>query len=288
MGSQIGGSWVGEGGVFPVKAMALASKSMSRYKLGVISAMTNEILEQSTPNIEGIVRSAILEDTALAVDGALLDGGAGTAGVRPASIFNGAGTSAGQASGSAADIITDIRTMLAAMSAINGAQPVMIMNSNRLLGLSTVTTAAGGFMFRDEIASGRLLGIPVIASTTVNPATVGVVDAGSFIGANDAPAFAISDQATLTMANANGTAPTQAGDATDHTGGDIGTPEEVPVDGGIVVTGSGTAAPTGTATANYSAQSMFQQYQTAIRMVLPASWGMTRNGAAYYLTGINW
>lgn len=287
LGAQIGGAWVGEGGVIPVKQLALSSQTLNRYKMAVISAMTNEIIEQSTPSIEGIVRAAILEDTALAVDGALLDGAAAVAGIRPASPFNGAATTA-SAGATAANIITDLKYLLGQLSAINGASPVLIMNSNRLLGLSTVTTAAGGFMFRDDIAAGRLLGVPVIASTTVNPATVGIIDASSFVGANDAPAFAISDQATLTMANADGTAPTQAGAATDHTGGALGTAEQVPVDGGIIVTGDTAGAPAGASVAGYQAQSMWQQYQTAIRMVMPASWGMVRTGASAYLTGVAW
>jgi HK97 family phage major capsid protein/HK97 family phage prohead protease len=287
LGSQMGGAWVGEGGVIPVKNMALTSQTLSRYKLAVIAAMTNEILDQSVPNIEGIIRSAILEDTALAVDGALLDGMPAVAGVRPASPFAGAPNQASLGS-TAANIINDLKYLLSILSSINGANPVLIMNSNRLLGLSTVTTAAGNFMFRDEIASGRLMGIPVLASTTVNPATVGIIDAGSFVGANDAPAFAISDQATLTMANADGTAPTQAGDKTDHTGGAIGTPEQVHPDGGIIVTGNAAGAPAGASVAGYMAQSMFQQYQTAIRMVMPASWGMIRAGSAGYVTGVAW
>ena len=287
LGGQIGGSFVGEGGVIPVKAMALASQTMNRYKLAVISTMTNEILEQSTPNIEGIVRRAILDDTALALDGALLDGVGMVAGVRPASVFNGvAGTAS--AGVDATSIIADMKTLLGALSAINGANPVLIMNSNRLLGLSTITTAAGGFMFRDDIAQGRLLGVPVLSSTTVNPTTVGILDAGSFVGANDTPTFAISDQAALTMANADGTAPSQAGVATDHTGGDLGTEEQVPPDGGIILTGDTTAAPAGTSVAGYQAQSLFQSYSTGIRMVLPTSFGMVRSNAVAYLTGVNW
>lgn len=287
LGSQIGGSWVGEGGVIPVKQLALTSQTLNRYKLAVISAMTNEILEQSTPNIESIVRAAILEDTALVVDGALLDGVAAVAGIRPASPFTGAPNQA-SAGATAANIITDIKWLISQLAGINGSNPVLIMNSNSLLGLSTVTTAAGGFMFRDEIASGRLLGIPFLASTTVNAATVGIMDAGSFVGANDAPAFAISDQATLTMANSDGTAPTQAGAATDHTGGALGTAEQVPVDGGIIVTGDTTGAPSGASVVGYQAQSMWQQYQTAVRMVMPASWGMVRSGASAYLTAVAW
>lgn len=287
LGSQIGGSWVGEGGVIPVKQLALGSQTLNRFKLAVISAMTGEILEQSTPNIENIVRSAILEDTSLSVDGALLDGAAGVAGVRPASIFAGAATQA-SAGATAQDVIDDIKWLLGQMSAINGSYPVLILNKNRLLGLSTITTAAGGFLFRDEIAQGLLLGVPFVTSTNVNPTAVGVVDAASFVGANDTPAFMVSDQATLTMANADGTAPSQAGDATDHTGGDLGTAEQVPPDGGIVVGGDTTGAPAGSSVTGYHAQSMFQQYQTAVRMIMPSSWGLIRAGSSAYVTGVNW
>ena len=287
LGGQMGGSFVGEGGVIPVKKAALSSQTLSRYKLAVISAMTNEILEQSVPNIENIIRRSILDDTALAMDGALLDGVGAVAGVRPASIFAGV-TGTASAGSTLDDIITDLKTLLAVMSNTNGAQPVLILNTNRLLGLSTITTAAGGFMFRDEILQGRLLNVPVIASTNVNATTVGMVDAGSFVGANDAPTFSVSDQAALTMANADGTAPSQAGDATDHTGGDLGTAEQVPSDGGLVINGSGAGAVAGTSTVGYSAQSMFQQYQTAIRMVIPTSFAMVRPGTAAYLTGVTW
>jgi len=161
-----------------------------------------------------------------------------------------------------------------------GANPVLIMNSMRLLGLSTITTAAGGFMFRDEIAAGRLMGVPIIASENVPAGTVIIVDAGSFAAANDAPEFAISDQATLTMANADTTAPTQAEGAA----GVIGTADQVPPKGGIHVNEATTQA----FAAGYDAVSMFQTYSTAIRMVLPTSWGLIRTGTVAGLSGVAW
>lgn len=286
-GAEIGGSWVGEGGVIPVKQMAIASRTLNRYKLAVISAFTNELMQQSVPSIEGLVRASIIEDTSLVIDSALLDDSGVVAGVRPAGLLFGV-TPVASAGGTADDIITDLKALLGAMSSINGARPVLIMNSNRLLGLSTVTTAAGGFMFRDEVGNGRLLGVPVIASTTVPADEVIMIDAASFVGANASPQFAVTDQATLVMANADATAPTQAGAATDHTGGALGTEEQVPPDGGIIVTGDTTGAPAGASVAGYMAQSMFQQYQTAVRMVLPASWGLTRDGSVAALSGVDW
>ena len=281
-------SFVGEGGVIPVGKMAFTSQTLNRYKVAVISAWTNELAQMSTPQIEGIVRQGILDDTAVKLDTALLDTSGVVAGVRPAGLLNGvAGTASSGAT--ASDIVTDLKVLLNAMASANlGASPVILLNSSRLLGLATVMNATGSFMFRDEIRSGTLLGVPVITSSNVPSGTVIIVDASSLAMANGTPEFAVSDQAALTMANADGTAPSQAGDATDYTGGDLGTAGEVPRDGGIIVNGNGTGAPSGTAVTNYQALSLYQTYQTAIRMTLPTSWGLVRAGAVASITGAAW
>jgi HK97 family phage major capsid protein/HK97 family phage prohead protease len=278
---DVSGSWVGEGGVIPVKRMGMTSQTLNRYKVAVISAFTNEILEQSVPAIEGIVRQAMLTDTARMLDTCLLDNVTAVTGVRPAGLRAGL-TPTTSAGTTAAQIITDLKVLFAAMSARNGANPVLIMNSNRLLGLSTVTTAAGGFMFRDEAASGRLLGVPVIASTNVPAGTVLIVDAASFAAANDVPEFMVSDQTVLTMANADLNAPTQD----QSTAGVIGTvADQVPPGAGIDVARDGTAF---AGSAGYEAVSMYQTYSTALRMVLPTSWGMIRSGAVAELGSVAW
>jgi HK97 family phage major capsid protein/HK97 family phage prohead protease len=279
-GAQIGGAFVGEAGVIPVKALAISSRTLNRYKLAVISTFTEELAQQSVPGIEDIIRAAILEDTALVVDNALLDNSAAVAGVRPAGLLNGV-TLTASSGDTSADIVTDIRVLLDAMASINGAKPVLIMNTSRVIGLSTVTSAAGDFLFRDEVAQGRLLGVPIIASPTVAPDEVIIIDAGSFVGANASPRFTVSDQATLTMANADGTAPTQADDGT----GALGTQEQVPPDAGINIAGAGAA---GAAAAGYTAMSLYQQYAIGVRMILPTSWGLIRTGAVAGLSGVSW
>jgi len=281
-------AFVGEGGVIPVGKMSLASQTLNRYKVAIISNFTNELLEQSTPNIEALVREAMINDTAFKLDSALLDNSGAVAGVRPAGLMNGVSATA-SAGSTAADIITDLKVLLNAMAASNlGAKPVIIMNSARLLGLSTITNATGSFMFRDEVRSGTLLGVPVIASANVPAASVIVVDADSFAAANAAPEFMVSDQATIVQANADGTAPTMAGAASDYTGGGLGTAGEVKPDGGIIVTGDTAGAPTGASVTGYQALSMYQVYSTAVRMVLPTSWGLVRSGSVAALSSVGW
>ena len=279
-------AFVGEGGVIPVGQMAMGSQVLSRYKVAVISAWTNELAQMSTPQIEGLVRQGILDDTAWKLDQALLDNAAAVNGIRPAGLLNGVtvGTSAGD---TAADIIADLKVLIDAMVSANlGANPALVMNNSRLLGLSTVMNATGSFMFRDEVRSGTLLGVPVITSSNVPADLVMIVDCNSLAIANASPYFSVSDQTSLTMANADGTAPSQAGDAADYSGGDLGTAGEVPRKGGLVVGGDG--VPTGASAAGHQALSMYQTYQTAIRMILPTSWGLVRNGAVAAVDQVSW
>lgn len=287
-GTDLAGAFVGELGVIPVKKMGLTSQTLSRYKMAVISTMSEEIMSQAVPSIEAIIRKGMIDDTAQAIDTALLDASAAVAGVRPAGLAAGV-TLTASTGATSANIIADLKVLLTAMSTANlGAKPVLIMNTQRLLGLSTVTNAVGQFAYRDEIASGLLMGIPVVASTHVPAATVLIVDADSFVSATDMPEFKLSDQTVLTMANSDGTAPTQAGDATDFTAGDLGTAEQVPPKGGIIVDGNGTGAPTGTSTTNYQAMSMYQQNAVALRMILPMSWGLVRSGSVAGLKTVGW
>ena len=281
-------AFVGEGGVIPVGKTSFGSTTLNRYKLAIISNFTNELLQQSTPNIETLVRQAMLDDTAFKLDQAFFDARPAVAGVRPAGILNGV-TATASAGSTAPDVITDLKVLLNAMTTANlGAKPVIVMNSNHVLGLSTTLTSTGSFMFRDEIRSGTLLGVPIIASTNIAAGTVMIVDADSIAIANATPEFMVSDQATLVQANADGTAPTMAGADNDYTGGALGTAGEVKPDGGIIVTGDTTGAPAGASVAGYQALSMYQVYSTAVRMVLPTSWGQMRSGAVASLSSVAW
>ena len=250
-------------------------------QVGCHSAWSQELDQRSVPAIENLVRQMMLEDTAKTLDGYLMDNVAAVARVRPAGLLNTV-VPVNSQGGNAADIITDLKVLFAAMQAARvGASPVLIMNSIRLLGLSTVTTAAGGFMFRDEIAAGRLLGVPVLPAEHVAADVVTIVDAGSFVGANDTPRFSVSDQAILSMANADTTAPTQAQDGAGGVGSVAG---QVAPDDGIKVGADLTAA------ANVGAEylNLYQQYALAVRMILPTTWAMTRPGGVAAINQVAW
>ena len=177
--------------------------------------------------------------------------------------------------------LTPKEVLFSAMTSANlGSKPALIMHPDRVLGLSTVTIASGEFLFRDEVRSGYLLGVPLIVSANCATDVVYIVDTSSFASANDTPDFNVSDQATLTMANADGTAPTQADDGAT---GALGTAEEVQPGAGIHTHMADT-----TANAGYEARSMFQTYSHALRMILPTTWGMIRPDAVAAVNSVSW
>jgi HK97 family phage major capsid protein len=279
----LAGAFVGEQGVIPVGKTNFGASTLDRYKMAIISVFSKELSRVSTPQIEAVIRAGMEADTAEALDTAFLDATAAVAGVRPAGIRNNASTAAGTAGGGAAAVIADIKAMVSVMTAAKtGSKPVLIMPSTSKLSIGLMNTTLGEFLFRDELARNMLLGIPVISSTNV-PANVALlIDAAHFATAFGTPEFDVSDTATLTMANADGTAPTQAMDAA----GALGTAGQVLPDNGISVVGG----VTGAGSAGYRAASMFQTWQVAVRMVMPISWGLMQTPASVVVarTAITW
>ena len=268
---NVSGSFVGENATIPVKQDEYGSVVFNRYKAAVISTFTNELARVSTPQIEGLLRDAIVMDTGDMLDSVLCNpANAAVAGIRPASPWNGAATQA-SAGDTLDNILTDIRFLTDTLSAANaGRNPAFVLNPARLSGLALLTNANGSFVFRDEIASGSLMGIPIISSTNCPADHVFIIDLADFGTAFGTPEFDVSDQATLVMADDDGVAPTMADTNAVSEAGSL-----------KVSDAAGTTPPT-------VVKSMFQQWSVALRMVLPISWGMMRTNTTAYLTAVSW
>jgi len=284
---DVAGAFVGENGVIPVKRTTLGANVMARYKMGVITTITKELSRSSTPQAETLLRRFMADDTAVTLDKTFLDNIAAVPGVRPAGILNGVNPlSAQSGAGSAVDkAIIDLKAMVNALIAAgNGVRPVFLMNTAQKLSLGLMYSG-GIFLFRDELAQGRLLGVEVVASNNIAPADIILVDAAHFATGLGTPEYDVSDTATLVMADAGAAAPTNATLAADPTA--IGTPEQVPPDGGLKVSSAAQAA-AGKAGEGASAVSMFQQWTIALRTVLPVSWGMMRAGSVQHMPNVTW
>jgi HK97 family phage major capsid protein len=275
---HLAGAFVGETGVIPVKQDQLTSSVFERYKLAVISTYSKELDQLSAPAIEQIIRDSIKADTTALIDQKLLSALTARPGVRPAGILAGV-PGVPSAGNTPANVNTDIKALFAQVP--DRTTPVMIMHPDRALGLSLMTTATGDYIFKTTVESGSFFSASLLVSKNVPSATVILVDAADFATGTDTPQFELSDTATLTMANSDNVAPTQAIKAD----GTLDVPEEVGIGLGIPVVGPAAA---GAGAAGYSAVSMFQTWSTALRMVMPISWGLLRPSSVGAITACAW
>jgi Phage capsid family/Caudovirus prohead serine protease len=254
----VAGSFVLEGNPIPVRQAAFASQTITPKKLAVISTFTREITEYSNPAIEALVRSAIQEDTSVAVDTVLLDATAAST-TRPAGLRNGVTTLTATSGGGFAALVGDLKQFVAALlSGSNGnlRSPVWIMNPAQALSISVTQNAGGDFPFAAEINQNRFQGYPIILSATVAAGFVYFLDADDFVSVEgDTPRFDVSDTATLHMED---TTPLAIGTA--------GSPNTV-------------AAPV---------RSLFQTDSMALRMVQPMNWALRRTGTIAWTSSVSW
>lgn len=284
--TDLAGAFVGESGSIPVKRTTIAAALLNRYKMAVISTLTKELARSSTPQAEMLIRQFMADDTSVALDKALLDGVAAVSGVRPASILNGVSSiTESTETDPLKAALEDLKTLMDALIASgNGRRPVFMVNTAQRLALATMYDG-GNWMFKDEVAAGRILGVELISSMNVNPGSVILVDAANFVTGLGTPEFDASDTATIVMANADTTPATHATNASDDTV--VGTAEQVPRGGGLRVTdprqyASGKAGDSGVAV------SMFQQWSIALRTILPVSWTKGRPGSVQWAESVSW
>ncbi len=255
---SVAGSFVGQGAPIPVRQAGFSATSLTPKKMAVITTFTREIAEKSTPDIEQVLRTAIQEDTGVAIDTVLLDANAATT-IRPAGLRNGITGLMPTANGGFAALVADLKGLVGALITSSGGnirQPVWVMNPVQALSISLTQNGNGDFPFAADLRAGTLLGYPVAQSATVPNGTVALVDAADFFTATgDEPRFEVSDQAVLHMED---TAPAQISAAD--------TPNVV-------------AAPI---------RSMFQTDSLALRMIMDLNWAMRRAGMVAFVQGVTW
>jgi HK97 family phage major capsid protein len=250
----IAGGFVAEGAAIPVKQGAFTSTTLTPKKLAVISTFTREIAEHSTPAIEGLIRQAMQDDTAVAIDTVLLDATAAST-TRPAGLRNGvAALTASTATLAFDKLVADLKGLLGVLTAANSLRsPVFIMNPANALSVSLIQNAGGDFPFASEINGGRFAGYPVIVSTTQTLNTVLLLDAADFVSVTgDDPRFDVSDQATIHQEDT--------------------APQAIGLSGSVTV----------------PVRSLWQTDSIGLRMILPMNWAMRRTGVTTYVPSVGW
>ena len=250
---NLAGSFVAEGAPIPVRQGQFTSKTLTPKKMAVISTFTREILTKSVPAVEQLVKTAIIRDTANAIDTAFLDATAGST-TRPAGLLDptetGAANIVASTGATVSAILEDVKGVFGRLTAAQmGQSGVWLMNPITVLGLATKQISTGQFAFA-EVNQGTFAGMPIVVSTNVPTTNVFFVDDVALTKASDiAPEFTTSNQATLVM----DTAP-------------------VAID----------------AVSTEAVRSMFQTDTIALRFILGLDWAIQRQGGVQCLTGVAW
>ena len=263
--------WTSEGSAIPVRKATFATQRIEPYKWGCIVTMTKEIISRSTPAIQGIIQAGMLSDTATRLDNDYLGAAAGVVGFRPAGIYNGvAGTPA--ATGGATtgdDMLTDIRNLINPIYAANMGQSLrIVMHPSNALSMSTVLYN-GTYLFRSELASGNVLGIPVITSTNAPIDELWALDMAQQAVANGPMEFNVSDSATIVEIDDDGVQPNMGAGQSRSPTGAVGDSARDAVN-------------------NPPIRSLYQTDTVAIRLIQILSWANLRAGSVNRITGVSY
>lgn len=248
-----GGGFVAEGQPIRVGRITTAATTMTPKKLGVIVPFSRELAKRSTPAIEALVRQAILEDTAIILDSAIIDNVA-VSNARPAGLLNGvAAVGSGYGGGDYQAVVADLKALLAPFYAANAGDNItVLMNPAQGLALSMMPGpgAAGEFGWAAPLTA-RL---NIIESTNVPAGRLIALRNSDFATAlGDAPDFDVSEQATVHMEDT--------------------TPLEI-------ASAAGTVAD--------PIRSFFQTATIGVRMLMDVSWKMRRSGMVQWVDGTSW
>lgn len=215
-------SWVGEGQAKPLTKFDFSNKHLLPTKIAAISVATEELLRDSSPSADALIRDALIEACRERQDTDFVDPNKAAVGqVSPASITNGVTPLA--ASGTDATAVrNDIKRVMAQFFAVKNPPTtgVWIMDTITALGISLMRNALGTAQeFGGLTVNGGILeGLPVIVSDyvprTSNGGAMILVNASDIYFGDDGDfALDMSREASLLMDSApsmNVTTPTPA------------------------------------------------------------------------------
>jgi hypothetical protein len=199
------GYWVGEGKAKPLTAFDFDRSTLEPLKVANICVLTEELIRDSQPSSEMIVRDSLRDALAARLDIDFINPAkTASAGVSPASITNGAATIASV--GTDADAVRlMIRALFAKFIEANNAPTggVWIMSSTTALSLSLMVNALGQEEFPGlNMMGGTFQGLPVIVSDHVGSIVVLAKASEIFIGEDGGLTVDLSRDATLEMSDA--------------------------------------------------------------------------------------
>lgn len=200
--SQTGGGegyWVGEGKPKPLTNFNFGSTTLEPLKVANIAVLTMEMVRDSSPSAEGIVRDQLAAACAQRMDIDFINPAkTASSGVSPASITNGADSIAASGTGDADDIRLDARSAM--QKFVNANNPlssgVWVMPASAALALTMLINPLGQPEFPTvTMAGGTFMGLPVIVSEYIGANYL----SGNFVVLMNAQDIYFADEGGITV-----------------------------------------------------------------------------------------
>lgn len=165
------GYWVGESAAIPVSAADFFDVELKFRKVAALSVISVELMRESSPAAEMLVRDALVQAGAQRLDTTFLSNAAAVAGVSPAGMLNGV-TPIGSLGDDGDGVRADIKALYAAfITAKNASGLTFVMNPAVAKALQLMRNALGQREFPDITQlGGTLEGDPVVTGDNVNGA----------------------------------------------------------------------------------------------------------------------
>lgn len=201
--SGFSAAWVAEGAAVPLSSATYEDNGrLPRLKVSALAVFSDELLESIDPAAELFIRDGLVNAVVEAIDSSLLDpANSGTAGVKPASVSNGA-----PAISSTGDGLQDVRNLIDAFP------PTGDLSRAVLIGAPVTFAAIHDPIFLPGLGvrGGEAMGVPAIPSNQAGDDLI-LLDPGSIALGEDAMELRASNEATIEMSDAptnNATTPT--------------------------------------------------------------------------------
>lgn len=162
------GYWVGQGKAIPASKEHFTSVTLSPLKVAAISVVTNELLRDSTPAAEALIRDSLAQASAQRIDTTFLSTLAAVSNVSPAGILH--GLSAVPSTGEDATALrADVLSLYAPFIAANNASDLVYVTTPSVAkAISLMISTLGVPLFPGLGANGgTLLGDPVVTGNNV-------------------------------------------------------------------------------------------------------------------------
>lgn len=194
--------WVGESKAIPVTAMDFNEVTLGRKKVAALAVISKELMMDSSPSAEMLVRNSLAEAGAQKIDSTFFSASAGSATTPAGILYNIAGTTSAGTDGEG--VANDMKELMHRFTvAKNSGGQVLAMNPALATGLSWLRNALDQYEFPNITENGgNIRGKTVYTGDNINASHLIMLKPRDIyrIG-RGAVEISISDQATIEMAD---------------------------------------------------------------------------------------